>query len=161
MAGKNPRGGGGNTWSPYFLERQGDYGMHKTVKGKIVYARPRHQWSSTDLMRIMRKYTEEENKKPPELQENFTWWQKAINFLAEWMLDKIISYTSLNEEIPRIIWSWIQTIYLSFWLRLGANDSSIQTALQAYNSRLANAVERYTQYGDHKFLDALVDDLYK
>lgn len=153
----NPEGGGGNQFNPLFVLRQGEYGDHHTMSGKIVYRRPRHNFSTEDLLRVIPRVAAAEEA--GEIQENkFAWWERAINFLAEYMLQKITGIVSLNDQIPKIIWAWINKIYFSALLKIG-RIKEWERLHRIYKNRLELAVKEYTEDGDYTALTDLMNRL--
>jgi len=155
MAGRtNPKGGGGDQFHHIFTQRQGEFGVHNTVTGKIVYQRPRHYWNSSDLMRIMPKVAEEVERNPPENEENWTWWEKAINFLADWMISKIIANVNLSEGFAPVVWSAVMTTWQKFLQRLFPDDYRVLEVTRLYERRLRTALETYLNAPPEKKFDA-------
>jgi hypothetical protein len=155
----NPKGGGGDQFHHIFTQRQGEYGVHNTVMGKIVYQRPRHYWNSADLMRILPKVAEEVDRNPPEREENWTWWEKAINYLADWMLSKIVSFANLSEGFAPVVWSWIMKTWQAFLVKLMPNDWRVAEVARKYDQRMRWAIEDYMRTGDGSLLETLLEDI--
>lgn len=138
-----------------YVVRQGQYGMHRTMGGKIVYRRPRHYWNSNDLQRILPKVAETEEK----TDVDFTWWQKLMNWAAEYMISKITTWVSLNDDFVRMVWALVNSIWNKLIRKITGSNTFLDTTIEAYDRRLAEAVERYTQQGDYSLLEALANDL--
>lgn len=52
MADPDSSGGHHDFWVDTRVYRQGNYGNHVTMKGKIVYQRERRRWTEKDLARV-------------------------------------------------------------------------------------------------------------
>jgi hypothetical protein len=151
----NPEGGGGDQFIHLFVVRQGKYGMHRTMVGKIVHRRPRHYWNSNDLQRILPKVAEQEEK----TDVDFTWWQKLMNWAAEYMISKLTTWVALDDDLVKMVWAFINSIWNKFIRKISGSNSFLENTIKAYDARLMAAVESYTKDGDYSLLEALANDI--
>ena len=157
---KNRFGGGGNQFHYIFTQRQGNYGFHQTIPGKVVYQRPRHYWNTADLLRVVPKVIVEEEKTGGSLTEpRFTWWEKAINLLADWMLSRILVVMSIDEDFAKVGWSFVMTFWMKIVQKLVPGDARFAESLNAYSQRLTQSIREYQKGSKEK--ETLIETLYK
>jgi hypothetical protein len=150
----NPRGGGGDQFVHLYTKRQGDYGSHCTDAGKIVYRRPRHYWTPADISRIVPKVAQ----KQEEQNAGFDWFWTLINYLSDYMLEKIVGLVGLSDDAASLFWSWIMRNWIKLCNKIWGSSGYTENLFRAYDQRLQAALARYLR-GDSSLLKALEKDL--
>jgi len=152
----NPEGGGGNQWNMLFIRTQGQYGMHNTVKGKIVYQKKRHYFTANDLLRIMPQAAKEEVSRDP---EGFAWWQKLMNWMGEWMLERIGNVAGFRDTTAKALWNWLNYMWDKLLSKLLPGDYFLENTTRLYKQRLEEAVQVMVDNGDSSLLELLEANL--
>lgn len=123
-----------------------------SADSKIVYKRKRHPFTLRDAERIMSKIPKDE------VDEGFTWWQRILNWLAEYMLSKITGVLSLDEGVGQIAWYAVNYFWDTIVKRIGGGNSFIDGSIDAYKAAFKRALNAYLA-GDSTLLDKLYRDL--
>jgi len=93
--------------------RQGDYGYHHTVVGKIVYQRPKHYFTRADWERIGKKYllplVEENDATMPQA----PWWMRVLREYTLMMMDEIFDKIPFVKAIGVEPENWYNEIQLA------------------------------------------------
>lgn len=159
MAGRtNPKGGGGDQFHHIFVVREGAYGMHSTLKGKVIYQRARHYFSSADLSRILPKVAEGEEKNP-EVDIKWTWWEKVVNYLSDWMMSRLVGLVSLREGFAPVAWSAVMNLWMNLLRKLMPSDARVAAVTQRYDQRMKQAISAYLD-NDNYTADSLLEAMY-
>jgi len=106
-----------------------------------------------DISRMTEKITEENAN-----DADFTWWQKILNWLAEYMLSKITTVFNLDEGIGEVAWYGINGAWNRIVKKIGGENYFINRTIDAFESQFQYALNQYLK-GETRFIEALLKDL--
>lgn len=119
----------------------------------IVYKRKKHVMTLKDVSRMQEAIRSDDAD-----DAEFTWWQKILNWLAEYMLGKITGLLSLDEGVGQIVWNAANYFWQTLIKKVGGNNGFLETSISAYQGALKEALDAYLE-GDQTLLETLADDL--
>lgn len=157
---KNKSGGGGDTFRHIFLGRQGEYGDHKTSVGKIVYQRPRHFFSSADISRVMLSVAQKSDEDPTlDDTEKLNWFWRSINWLADYMLQRMVGWLGISDHTTKLFWDWIMSTWLRWVNKAYGPGGNSETVARIFQEQYLRGLEQYRITGDTAGLSILLDKL--
>ena len=106
-----------------------------------------------DIARMQQSVHEETANDP-----DFTWWQKILNWLAEYMLSKITGILSLDEGVGRIAWYAVNYFWDTLVKKIGGGNGYINGTIDAYKFAFERSLRAYLN-GDYTLIERLYKDI--
>jgi hypothetical protein len=119
----------------------------------IIYKRKKHVMTLKDVSR-MQEAVQSDDADDAE----FTWWQKILNWLAEYMVGKLTGLLSLDEGVGQIVWNAANYFWQKLIKQIGGTNYFLEQSISAYQGALESALKAYLE-GDQTLLEALAADL--
>lgn len=112
---------------------------HCTYLGRVVYNRPKHYFTQTDVDRIVHQLTPTK----PKPEKDFPFFWRIINWLADYMLDRILGVLGVKDEGATTLWRGIMLLWGKFMEKIGMTDPMHQRLLKLYENSYYSELSKW------------------
>lgn len=113
--------------------------LHRTYLGRVVYNRPKHYFTQTDVDRILRQLTPTK----PKPEKDFPFFWNVINFLADYMMERILGVLGVSDLGAQTLWRGIMTVWGKFMIKIGMTDPMHTALIRLYENSYYSELSKW------------------
>jgi hypothetical protein len=105
----------------------------------------------------MQNYTDRPADEPTD--QDFLWWEKIINYAADYMLGRILQGLGFDDNMASALWRLIMDKWSQLSSKLLPEDERLRNSQRAYAAAAKRAIEIYRREGGSPLYEKIMKDL--